>query len=77
MRNTKTSTCVSAFQRYAPGTTAVDFTQRKLLKMSLEHRDKNVRLMAAKMLEDYLSCNIAVAWEDGCVPVYMFIDRKP
>lgn len=51
----------------------VDMTERKLIALATKHADENIRKLAARLLQDYVAGKIAVAWEDGCVPVYCFL----
>ncbi len=57
--------------------TVIDLTERKLAKIATTHHDPHVCLLATRMLADYLAGAIAVAWEDGNVPVYVALtDRR-
>jgi lysophospholipase L1-like esterase len=51
----------------------IDLTERKLVRIASSHKDENVRKLAARMLSDYTSGKIAVAWEQGILPVYIFL----
>jgi hypothetical protein len=51
----------------------VDLTERKLRRIAKLHADEDIRKLAARMLHDYLRGSIAIAWEDGVVPVYCFL----
>ena len=50
----------------------IDLTERKLRRMADKHSDEDVRKLAARMLRDYLSGSIAIAWE-GNMPIYCFL----
>lgn len=52
-----------------------DLTEKKLAKLAADHKDESVRKLAGKMLQDYVSGKIAVAWEDGIHPVYAFVNE--
>lgn len=54
----------------------IDMTERKLIALATKHTDENIRKLAARLLQDYVSGKIAVAWEDGIVPVYCFINHS-
>lgn len=51
----------------------IDLTERKLVRLASSHLDENIRKIAARMLHDYVNGKIAVAWEDGILPVYIFL----
>jgi hypothetical protein len=51
----------------------IDLTERKLVRLASSHTDENIRKIAARMLHDYTNGKIAVAWEEGCLPIYHFI----
>jgi hypothetical protein len=51
----------------------IDMTERKLIRIATTHVDENIRKVAARMLQDYVSGKIAVAWEEGILPIYIFI----
>lgn len=51
----------------------IDLTERKLVRLASSHADENIRKIAARMLHDYTSGLIAVAWEEGVLPVYVFL----
>ncbi len=51
----------------------IDLTERKLVRLASSHVDENIRKIAARMLHDYMNGKIAVAWEDGVLPVYVFL----
>ncbi len=51
----------------------IDLTERKLVRIAMRHTDENIRKLAARMLHDYVTGKIAVAWEDGTLPVYIFL----
>ena len=51
----------------------IDLTERKLVRLASSHADENIKKIAARMLHDYVNGKIAVAWEDGCLPVYCFL----
>jgi hypothetical protein len=51
----------------------IDMTERKLVKLASSHLDENIRKIAARMLHDYVNGKIAVAWEEGCLPIYHFL----
>lgn len=50
-----------------------DMTEKKLIRMASSHEDENVRKIAARLLHDYNMGKIAIAWEKGILPVYMFL----
>lgn len=54
-------------------TNVVDLTERKLRRIASLHSDEDIRKLATRMLQDYLRGTIAIAWEEGCVPVYCFL----
>ena len=71
----------SAFQAHvstyaADASNVIDLSERKLVRMAAEHRDEDARKLAAKLLRDYVDGTIAVAWEDGIVPVYSFLRTR-
>jgi len=51
----------------------LDLTEKKLRKLAVNHPDADIRHLATRMLHDYLRGVIAIAWEDGIVPVYCFL----
>lgn len=51
----------------------IDLTERKLVRLASSHPDENIQKIAARMLHDYMNGKIAVAWEDGVLPVYIFL----
>jgi hypothetical protein len=51
----------------------IDLTERKLVRLASSHLDENIRKIAARMLHDYMNGKIAVAWEDGILPIYIFL----
>lgn len=51
----------------------LDLTERKLRRIAVSHPDADIRRLVTRMLHDYLRGTIAVAWEDGVVPVYCFL----
>ena len=51
----------------------VDITEYKLVRLASTHADENIRKIAACVLRDYINGKIAVAWEDGILPVYIFL----
>ena len=51
----------------------VDLTERKLRRIAVHHPDADIRTLATRMLADYLKGSIAIAWEDGKIPVYCFL----
>lgn len=53
----------------------VDISERKLVRMATTHEDENIRKLAARMLHDYMSGKIAIAWECN-LPVYMFLKPR-
>lgn len=68
----------SAYQTYAAilfvdAKNVIDLTERKLVRLASTHSDENIRKVAARMLHDYTSGKIAVAWEDGILPIYIFL----
>jgi hypothetical protein len=56
-----------------PSKNLIDLTERKLVRIASTHADENIRKIAARMLHDYVNGKIAVAWEDGVLPVYVFL----
>lgn len=69
----------SAYQAHsstlAASRNVIDLSEAKLRRMALRHPDADVRKLASRMLADYLSGTIEVAWENGCLPVYRFTKR--
>lgn len=51
----------------------IDITEYKLVRLASTHIDENIRKVAASVLRDYISGKIAVAWEDGILPIYIFL----
>ena len=51
----------------------LDLSEKKLRRIAVNHPDADIRRLAARMLHDYLRGSIAIAWEDGIVPVYCFL----
>jgi len=64
---------VSTFLPTESATNVVDLAERKLRRLAERHPDEDVRKLAARMLHDYLRGSIAIAWEQGVVPVYSFL----
>ncbi len=50
-----------------------DLTERKLRRIAVNHPDADIRRLVTRMLSDYLSGSIAIAWENGDFPVYSFL----
>ncbi len=76
----RTARTRSAYQAHVstllPGseaTNVVDLTEKKLRRLATRHPDEAIRKLATRMLADYLRGSIAIAWEDGIVPVYCFL----
>jgi len=51
----------------------VDLAEKKLRRLADRHPDEDVRKLAARMLVDYMKGSIAIAWEQGVIPVYCFL----
>lgn len=51
----------------------IDLTEHKLVRLASSHLDENIRKIAARILHDYMNGKIAVAWEDGILPIYIFL----
>jgi len=64
---------VSTFLTTEDATNVVDLAERKLRRLAATHTDADVRRLASRMLADYLKGSIAIAWEQGVVPVYSFL----
>lgn len=64
---------VSTLLPVEDATNVVDLTERKLRRLAVHHPDSDIRTLATRMLSDYLKGSIAIAWEDGVVPVYCFL----
>jgi len=58
---------------FADAKNVIDLTERKLVRLASAHPDENIRKIAARMLHDYVNGKIAVAWEDGILPIYIFL----
>jgi hypothetical protein len=50
-----------------------DLTEKKLQRLAVNHPDDDIRKLATRMLQDYLKGIIAIAWEDGKIPIYCFL----
>lgn len=53
----------------------VDFTEQKLIRIATIHPNEDMRKLAARILVDYTSGKIAVAWDNGEIPVYCFLKQ--
>lgn len=51
----------------------IDLTERKLRRLATRHPDEDVRKLVTRMLYDYLKGSIAIAWENGQIPIYCFL----
>lgn len=51
----------------------VDLAEKKLMRLAERHPDEDVRKLTARMLHDYKNGSIAIAWENGIVPIYCFL----
>jgi hypothetical protein len=51
----------------------IDLTERKLIKLAASHPDENIKKLVTRLLHDYTAGKIAIAWESGAMPVYIFI----
>jgi len=53
----------------------IDFTEKKLLKIADECVDEQKKIMVLRLLHDYMKGYIAIAWENGDKPVYIFSNK--
>jgi len=64
---------VSTFTTGDEASNVVDLAERKLRRLASRHADADVRKLATRMLSDYLKGSIAIAWENGVIPIYCFL----
>ena len=53
----------------------IDFTERRLMKMSLTITDAQQRLVLMAMLSDYIHGLLAIAWKRG-LPTYVRVTKN-
>lgn len=55
--------------------TAIDFTEKKLERLADNCKDEQRKILILRLLHDYLKGFIAIAWEEGERPVYVFSNK--
>ena len=74
----KTRTAYQTHVRHlsAVSNNILDFSEFKMVRLATSHKDENVRKLIVRMLHDYQNGKIAIAWEEGNLPVYCFIKPR-
>ena len=53
----------------------IDFNEKKLLKLADECGEEQRKILFLKLVHDYIKGLIAIAWEDGVKPIYVFAQK--
>lgn len=53
----------------------IDFNEKKLLKLAEDCIEEQRKILFLKLVHDYVKGLIAIAWEDGTKPIYVFAQK--